>query len=69
MAVGDALATATYATRCAVSQLLGMSPGALAFHCDMLVDLPIIADLLMIKQKRKVLIDKNLKRQNLKWRD
>eukprot|EP00957_Ditylum_brightwellii_P031742 2407121-Ditylum_brightwellii.AAC.1 len=68
-AVDDALATAMYATRCAVSQTLGISPGALAFHRDMLVDLPTIADLLMIQQKRQVLIDESMRRQNLKRRD
>eukprot|EP00957_Ditylum_brightwellii_P146435 11149651-Ditylum_brightwellii.AAC.1 len=52
-AVDDALATAMYARRCTVSRLLGISQGALAFHHDMLVDLPIIADLLMIQQKRQ----------------
>eukprot|EP00957_Ditylum_brightwellii_P000332 25863-Ditylum_brightwellii.AAC.1 len=52
-AVDDALATAMYATRCAVSQSLGISPWALVFHCDMLVDLPVITDLLMIQQKRQ----------------
>eukprot|EP00957_Ditylum_brightwellii_P203516 15334982-Ditylum_brightwellii.AAC.1 len=68
-AVDDALATTMYTTRCAVSRSLGMTPGALAFHRDMLIDLPIIADLLAIQQKRQVLIDENLRRQNLKRRD
>eukprot|EP00957_Ditylum_brightwellii_P078601 5975973-Ditylum_brightwellii.AAC.1 len=68
-AVDDVLATAMYATRCAVSRSLGVMPGALAFHQDMLIDLPIIADLLMIQQKRQVLIDENSRRQNLKRRD
>eukprot|EP00957_Ditylum_brightwellii_P201373 15325352-Ditylum_brightwellii.AAC.1 len=52
-AVDDALATAMYAMRCAVSKSLEISPGVLVFHRNMLVDLPIIADLLMIQQKRQ----------------
>jgi hypothetical protein len=45
-----------------------MSPGAMAFHRDMLLDIPVIADLLAIQNKRQTLIDENLRRANLKRR-
>jgi hypothetical protein len=63
-----ALATAMHATRCAVSRSLGISPGAMAFHRDMLLNIPVIADLLAIQTKRQTLIDENLRRVNLKRR-
>jgi hypothetical protein len=64
--VDSALATATYAVRTAVHRTTGISPGALAFHRDMLLPIPIIADLDMLRQKRQALVDKNLLRQNLR---
>jgi hypothetical protein len=32
-------------------------PGAVVFHCDMRLDLPLIADLELIRQRRQALID------------
>ena len=52
--VDDALSTAVHITRCDVSRALGVSPGALVFHQDMLLDIPIIADLLSIQEKQQV---------------
>lgn len=66
--VDQALATAMHAMRCSVSRSLGVSPGAMVFHRDMILDIPIIADLLSIQNRRQVLIDENLRRQNLKRR-
>ena len=62
--VENALATCTHATRCAVNNVLKCSPGALVFCRDMFVDVPIIADLLAIRDRRQLLIDENLRRQN-----
>jgi hypothetical protein len=45
-----------------------VSPGALVFHRDMLLDIPIIADLEYIRDRRQVLIDESLRRQNLRRR-
>ena len=64
----NALATAMHATRAAVSRVLGTSPGALAFHRDMFLNIPLLADLQTIRDKRQVLINENLRRQNLKRR-
>lgn len=68
-AIENALATTVYATRCSVSRSLGCSPGELVFQRDMLLDLPVITDLLTIQEKRQVMIDENLRRQNQKRRE
>ena len=67
--IDDALSTVVHITRCALSRALGVSPGALVFQRDMVLDIPIIADLLYIQEKRQVTIDENLRRQNQKRRE
>ena len=62
--VDHALATASHALRSTVHRTLGMSPGALVFHRDMLMDIPFVADLLLLREKRQTLIDYNLRREN-----
>ena len=62
----DALATTMYATRTSVSRALGTSPGNLVFRRDMFVDLPLQADLVLIRDRRQQLIDENLRQQNAK---
>ena len=59
-----ALSTTMHVTRCAVSRALGISPGALVFRRDMFLDLPIMVDLVRIQQRRQLMIDENLMRQN-----
>ena len=66
--VENALSTTIHAMRCSVSRSLGISPGALVFQRDMFLDLPIIGDLMLIQQKRQILIDENLRRQNQRRR-
>ena len=54
--VDHALATAMHATRIAVSRHLGNnSPGAIAFHRDMFLNIPFQADLLAIQERRQLL--------------
>ncbi len=48
--------------------VLGISPGAFVFQRDMFLNIPLIANLQTIQDKRQVLIDENLRRQNLKRR-
>jgi hypothetical protein len=68
--VEDALATTVYATLCSVSlRSLGTSPGNLIYHHDMFVDLPIVANLIQIRDRRQQLIGENLWRQNAKRRE
>ena len=62
----SALATAAYATRTALHSTLKLSPGALIFNRDMLLDIPVIADLQLLRDQRQHVIDKNLERANRK---
>jgi transposase InsO family protein len=61
------LATAMHACRCACSSSLGYnSPGALAFNRDMFLDIPLYADILAIRNNRRLLVDKRLIHENAK---
>ena len=60
----NALATAMHALRCAVNATLQTSPGALVFNRDMVMDIPLIANLETIRDRRQQLINENLRRQN-----
>ena len=66
--IDTALATASHASRSSIHRTLNVSPGALVFHRDMFLDIPLIADLATIRNHRQALIDENLRRQNLKRR-
>jgi transposase InsO family protein len=64
--IDSALATAMHATRVAANRSLdNLSAGQLVFHRDMLMNLPFIANLQLIQDKRQNLIDDNLRRANL----
>ena len=67
--IEDALATTVYATRASVSSALNTSPGNLVFRRDMFLDLPLHADLVLIRDRRQQLIDENLRRQNERRRE
>ena len=45
LTIDKALATASHTIRTNISQVTGHSPGALAFHRDMLLDIPLLVDL------------------------
>jgi hypothetical protein len=62
--VNYALATASHALRSMVHCTLGISPRALVFHHDMFIDIPYVADLLLLRDKRQALIDYNLRHEN-----
>ena len=68
-----ALQMAVYALRTGVLAVLrrraGVSAGAIVFHRNMFMDLPFVADLLLLRNKRQALIDYNLRRENLKRRN
>ena len=69
----NALATAMHVTWCAVNHTLKNSPSKIVFARDIFVDVPLIADVITIKQRHQLLIDKNLtqhnqKRYNYKYR-
>ena len=59
------LATAMHACRCATNGTIGnLSAGALAFHRDMFMDIPLIADILTLQKHRQGLVDKRLLKAN-----
>jgi Integrase zinc binding domain len=64
--IDSALQTAAYSARVAVHSTLKISPGALVFHRDMLLNIPLIADLHVLQQNRQALIDKRLHEANRK---
>ena len=65
----QAIATCVHAHRSAVNSTLQCSPGSLVFGRDMFVDVPLIADLVAIRNQRQLIIDKNLIRHNRKRYD
>jgi hypothetical protein len=66
--IDSALATTMHATRASVHRALRTTPGALVFQRDMFLNIPLIANLQTIRDRRQVLIDENLRRQNVKRR-
>ena len=62
--VDTALQTAVHSARTAIHSTLKISPGALAFHRDMLLNIPLIADLQLLRDQGQVLIDQLLMRAN-----
>ena len=67
--VEDAIATASHAYRSAIHSTLGASPGAIVFHRDMFLDIPYIADLITLRNKRQLRIDSNLRTENNRRRN
>lgn len=67
--VEDALASASHAYRCTIHSTLGASPGAVTFNRDMLLDIPYIADLITLRNKRQLRIDENLRKENNRRRN
>lgn len=62
------LASTQYATRCAVHKTFGVSPGAIVFHRDMLLPIPIITDLTNLRERRQSSIDQSALRENRRRR-
>ena len=55
-----------HATRITVNHTMQHTPSEIVFQRDMLLDIPVIADLVAIRERRQLLIDENLRRQNEK---
>ena len=66
--IDSELAPTSHALRTNVSQVTGYSPGALAFRRDMILDIPLVIDVLQKRNKRQISIDGNLARINAKRR-
>ena len=61
----DAVASAIHAFRCAPNAALGhFSPGAVVFQRDMLLDMPLISDILTLSRQRQAQVDNRLIRAN-----
>lgn len=66
--IDTALASAQRALRSAVHKTFGISPGAMVFQRDMLLDVPVLSDFNLIRNKRQALIDHNNLAENRKRR-
>ena len=65
--IKKALARAMHACRCASNGTIsGLSAGTMAFHRDMHLDIPLIADILTLQDNRQAMIDKRLLQANAK---
>jgi hypothetical protein len=62
--IDTALQTAAYSARAAIHGSFETTPGALVFHRDMILDIPLIADLELLRQRRQELIDEQLVMSN-----
>jgi hypothetical protein len=66
-ALADAtLANAMYAMRASYHSGIQTTPGALAFHCNMVMNIPMISDLTLVHQNQQRLIDQHLIKSNRK---
>ncbi|MEM7283455.1 MAG: hypothetical protein AAF438_17700, partial [Pseudomonadota bacterium] len=67
MVIKECLATAMHACRCATQGAIGdLAPGALAFHRDMFLNIPLLADMITLQRHRQGLIDQRLLKANAK---
>jgi hypothetical protein len=64
--IDSALQTVAYTARAAVHSTMKMSPGSLVFHQDMILDIPLQADLYALQEHRQLLVNKNLINANRK---
>lgn len=64
MLLDEALAMTSHALRCTTHATMNMTPGAAIFHRDMFFDVPFIVDWILLRQRRQLKIDENLRRAN-----
>ena len=64
--VDRAFAVARHAIRCAIHRTLGQSPGGIVFNRDMLLPIPLIADLQALRDTRQHRVDTNTMQANLR---
>ena len=68
-AVVHALSVAQHAVRTTAHSTLKHSPGSIIFNRDMFMDIPFVADLILLRNKRQQLIDYNVRRENNRRRN
>ena len=66
MMVDTLLANVMYALRTGVHSVLNEAPGTIAFHRDMILNLPFIVDLNNMRMRRQRMVDKYNVRENMK---
>jgi hypothetical protein len=64
--IDTAIANAMFAHRSSYHSSISTTPGGLAFGADMIVDLPLVADLELIRERRQQIIDRKLIEANRK---
>jgi hypothetical protein len=64
--IKTALQIATYATQASMISTMRITPGLMAFHWDMFLNIPLEVDFALLRHQRQALIDKNLLRANAK---
>ena len=64
--IDNALVTIVHASRCAVNHIMQTLPGAMVFNRDMMINVPLISNLMAIGNRRQHLVDENLRRINAK---
>jgi hypothetical protein len=66
--IDSILAGVNFALRSMVNRTFGASPGALVFGRDMMLNIPMLVDFNLIRQRRQAIIDDNNRRENLRRR-
>jgi hypothetical protein len=64
--VDSALAAALHAAPSTIHRTLGMTPGNIVFSRDMFLNIPLLTDFQILKERRQAVIDDNLRRANKK---
>ena len=62
--IDQALAPDSHAVHTNINQATGYPPGVLAFHRDMLLNVPLVVNLLDIKAKWQLRVDRDLRQAN-----
>ena len=55
--IDTCFATTAHASKVAIHCTLNISPGALVFQQDMILNIPLITDLLHLHERRQIIID------------
>ena len=64
--IDNALAIVVHASQCDVNHTMQTLPGAMVFNRDMMINVPLISNLMAIGNRRQHLVDENLRRINAK---
>ena len=62
--IDNALATYMHGMKCTVNQTMRTSTGALTFHRNILINIPLAANLESIRQRKQQLINENIRQIN-----